>query len=360
MNAVAIEWPLGPGRVVYVGAFLLAALLTGIALTPAIAVDSGDGLSIGVGVNIMYLEGKLTKFNDTTGLIAQNIAEENDVELDQLTPSQIKYANTLAEKNATPYSDVEGDTIEYPLRIGALYELSEQTQFGLTAETGTGSSLEGDITVSNFPAPTQQNPANTTTLKEEAEVPLDIPPSVTFGARHQLNDEVTLLFGATWARWSDFEELDVYSDEGGTGQVSRALERNPITHITEKWQDTWQYNLGATWQANPEWKLKAGYAWDESPVDNYTTARIPSQDRHWLTLGTQFAPANSDWTVDAAVGTLIFDGDAKFTEQQYSHDKPTTAQGKAKYSSIFNYLSSYFSHIFHPLFFIFYFYFRRM
>lgn len=295
--------------------------LTGIALTPAIAVDSGDGLSIGVGVNIMYLDGKLTKFNDTTGLIAR----ENP----NLTPEQV---TARAAQTPDPYSDVEGDTIEYTLRIGGLYELSDRTQFGLTVETGTRSSLEGDITVSNFPQPTQQNPANTTTLKEDAEVPLNIPPSATFGARHQLNDSVTLMFGATWARWSDFEELDVYSDEGGTGQVSGTLDRNPITHITERWEDTWQYNLGATWQANPEWKLKAGYAWDESPVDDYNTARIPSQDRHWLTLGTQFAPANSDWTVDAAVGTLIFDGDAKFTERDYSHQRPTTPSSAASYS----------------------------
>ncbi len=299
--------------------------LTGIALTPSIAVDSGNGLSLGVGVNIMYLDGKLSKFADTSGALAK---------LEQKGAINAQQSQQLAA--APTYSNVEGDTIEYTLRIGALYELSERTQFGLTVETGTGSSLEGDITISDFPT---QN--GLTTLKEEAEVPLDIPPSVTFGARHQLNDDVTLLFGATWARWSDFEELDIYSGEGGTGEVSSALRAqgqvgNPITHITEKWQDTWQYNLGASWQADPQWKLRAGYAWDESPVDSYTTARIPSQDRHWLTLGAQFAPANTDWTVDAAVGTLIFDGDAKVNEREYTHAQPTTPQGNASYTGSYD------------------------
>ena len=296
--------------------------LTGIALTPSIAVDSGDGLSLGVGVNIMYLEGKLSRFND----ISQQLAADP-----RLTDEEA----SVKAAQAAPYSNVEGDAIEYTLRIGALYELSEQTQFGLTVESGTEASLDGDITVSDFPAPT---PASTTTLKEDAEVPLDIPPSVTFGAKHQLNDDVTLLFGATWARWSDFEELDVYSREGGQGPVSDAPANkgNPITHVTEKWQDTWQYNLGATWQADPQWKLKAGYAWDESPVDSYKTARIPSQDRHWLTLGAQFAPANTDWTVDAAVGTLIFDGDAKVNEREYTHSQPTTSQGNARYTGSYD------------------------
>ncbi|KAA8985533.1 aromatic hydrocarbon degradation protein [Halomonas sp. 22501_18_FS] len=286
--------------------------LTGIALTPSIAVDSGNGLSLGFGVNVMYLDGKLSKFTDTSGATLQDSSNGFN------TPA----AATRAASATPTYSNVEGDSIEYTLRIGAMYELSDKTQFGLTVESGTEASLDGDITISDFP--TQAGPV---TLKEDAEVPLDIPPSVTFGARHQLNDDVTLLFGATWARWSDFEELDIYSGEGGTGEVSSALRAqgqvgNPITHITEKWQDTWQYNLGASWQADPQWKLRAGYAWDESPVDSYTTARIPSQDRHWLTLGAQFAPANTDWTVDAAVGTLIFDGDAKVDEQNYTHATP--------------------------------------
>ena len=305
--------------------------LTGIALTPSIAVDSGNGLSLGIGVNIMYLEGKLSRYNDITG----TLAEQRDLDPKTVSGPTAQVLTDTAAGLPEPYSSVEGDSIEYTLRLGALYELSEQTQFGLTVESGTEASLDGDITVSDF---TNPDTGQVETLKEDAEVPLDIPPSVTFGAKHQLNDDVTLLFGATWARWSDFEELDVYSREGGQGPVSGAPANkgNPFTHVTEKWQDTWQYNLGATWQADPQWKLKAGYAWDESPVDSYKTARIPSQDRHWLTLGAQFAPANTDWKVDAAVGTLIFDGDAKVNEQEYAHGQPTTPQNQASYTGSYD------------------------
>ncbi|MFO7787812.1 MAG: aromatic hydrocarbon degradation protein, partial [Halospina sp.] len=56
----------------------------------------------------------------------------------------------------------------------------------------------------------------------------------------------------------------------------------------------------------------------------------------WLTLGAQFAPANTDWKVDAAVGTLIFDGDAKFTERDYSHQQPTTPSSGASYSGSYD------------------------
>ena len=183
--------------------------------------------------------------------------------------------------------------------------------------------------------PSAQSPIGLapTTLEEDARVPLAIPESITVGVRHQLTDSVTLLGGATYARWSRFQELDVFSKEGDGGQVSSALGRtgddNPITHVTEKWKNNWQFNVGTIWQATPAWAFKAGYAWDESPVGEFITARIPSSDRHWLTLGTQWKDASSGWTVDASVGTLLFTDDPKIDEFNYLHTAPTQKDPKA-------------------------------
>lgn len=279
--------------------------LTAIAFTPSISVSNGQGLSMGAGINLIYAEGRLSKFQDLSAAVVSSSG-----------PAALAGLQD-------PYADIEGDDVGVTFRVGFLYELSEKTQFGLTAQTGTELNLEGDAEISDFPVPGQ--PGQTTTLTEQVRVPLAIPESITFGARHQLTDSVTLLAGATYARWSRFEELDIFSREGQTGEVSLATQRQPgqpITHITEKWKNTWQFNLGGIWQASPEWAFKAGYAWDESPVDNYLTARIPSSDRHWLTLGTQWKDAQSGWTVDAAVGTLLFTDDPEFRERNYQHDNP--------------------------------------
>jgi len=276
--------------------------LTAIAFTPSIAINNGKGLSMGLGLNVLYAEGRLSRYQDLS-------------------------ASPLAVTGAEPYADVEGDDIGVTFRVGFLYELSERTQFGLTAQTGTELNLKGDMEVTGLPgAPFTP----VTTATERVEVPLAIPESVGFGARHQLTDKVTLLAGATYARWSRFEELDIVSREGATGQVSGILGAlnggqapDPINHVTEEWKNTWQVNVGGIWQATPAWAFKAGYAFDESPVDQYVTARIPSTDRHWLTLGAQWKDVASGWTIDAAVGTLIFDGTAKVDDREYSHDDPT-------------------------------------
>ncbi|MBR9870003.1 MAG: aromatic hydrocarbon degradation protein [Gammaproteobacteria bacterium] len=315
--------------------------LKAIAFTPSLSVNNGKGLSMGVGLNIMYAEGRLTKFQDVSAVAfrqgAQAGAQQAVTQLltanPNATPQQIAAAQqagaqagsqqALNNLPADPYADIEGDDIGVTFRVGFLYELDERTQFGLSAQTGTELKLKGDAEISNFPVP--GNPGATTTLTEKVEVPLAIPEAITFGVRHHLTDEVTLLAGATYARWGRFEELDINSREGDSGQISQVTGRTgdePVTHITEKWKNTWQVNVGGIWQATPEWAFKAGYAWDESPVDQYLTARIPSSDRHWLTLGTQWKDAQSGWAVDVAVGTLLFKDDPKFTERNYQHSNP--------------------------------------
>jgi len=288
--------------------------LTAIAFTPSLSVNNGQGLSMGLGLNIMYAEGRLSRYQDLS-----RVAGMGALALDE------------------PYADVEGDDIGVTFRVGFLYELSDRTQFGLSAQTGTELNLKGDMEVSGLPSQLGL-PAS---AEEKVEVPLAIPESISFGARHHLTDEVTLLAGATYARWSRFEELDVVSREGSSGDVSQILGRlspmgipDPINHVTEKWENTWQFNVGGIWQATPAWAFKAGYAFDESPVnDKFVTARIPSQDRHWLTLGTQWKDVSNGWTVDVAVGTLIFDGNAKVDDRVYLHSDPSTPVGNDRYQA---------------------------
>src|SRR5690554_1141555 len=302
--------------------------LTAIAFTPSIAVNNGRGLSMGLGLNIISAEGRLSRSQDLSRAFY-------GAALQQRAPEEIAYQSALGAPE--PYADVEGDDIGVTFRVGFLYELSEKTQFGLTAQTGTELNLKGDMEVTGLPG-APYTPVTSAT--EKVEVPLAIPESITFGTRHKLTDDITLLAGATYARWSRFEELDIVSREGNTGAVSNILGAlgggvpDPINHVTEEWKNTWQFNVGGIWQATPAWAFKAGYAFDESPVnDNFVTARIPSQDRHWLTLGTQWKDVDSGWTIDAAVGTLIFDGNAKVDDRVYLHSDPSSPVGDDRFQA---------------------------
>lgn len=310
--------------------------LTAIAFTPSVSVSNGNGLSMGAGINLIYAEGRLSRYQDVTGLVYRSALQQALANgASQQVAQQTAASQAAAAASVEPYADIEGDDIGATFRVGFLYEISDMTQIGLSAQTGTELDLKGDATISNFPVPGV--PGQTTTLTEPVRVPLAIPESATLGLRHRFNDEFTVLAGATYAKWSRFEELDIISRRESPGEVSSVSGYPYINHVTERWHNTWQFNLGGIWQATPEWALKAGYAWDESPVNKkYVTARIPSQDRHWLTLGAQWKDVTSGWTVDAAVGTLLFSGDAKVSDREYTHDNPTQPATPARYQASYD------------------------
>jgi len=293
--------------------------LTALAFSPSISVNNGQGLSMGASINILYVEGKLTKFQDNSGRSFR-------------APNGALPGTTLPPQG---YADIEGDDVGVTFQVGFLYELNDRTQFGLTAQTGTELDLDGDATFTDLVVIPQQGsaagfavPINST---EPAKVPLSIPESISVGLKHKATDDFTVLAGATYTRWSRFEALNIYGTDSSKPVTSgnSGGPNGQLTHIPEYWQNTWQFNLGGVWQATPAWAFKAGYAWDESPVDDFITARIPSSDRHWLTLGTQWKDVQSGWTVDAAVGTLLFTDDPKLNEFSYVLDAGGNTQKNA-------------------------------
>ena len=158
--------------------------LTAISFTPAISVNNGQGLSMGLGLNVMYVEGKLTKFMDNSGTIAG--AQAGGVPVAPGTPAQ-------------GYADIEGDDVGVTFQVGFLYELNDQTQFGLKAQTGTELELKGDAKFTNVAA---AGPGGVGAIDstEPARVPLTIPESITAGIRHSLTEDVLILAGATYSR----------------------------------------------------------------------------------------------------------------------------------------------------------------
>jgi len=97
------------------------------------------------------------------------------------------------------------------------------------------------------------------------------------------------------------------------------LGENYVGHIVEKWHDTWSYSVGAEYSLNQDWTLRTGYAFDASPVkDEHRTARVPDNDRQWLTAGATYN-LNDSWSFDAAVAYLFIDK-SKIDEYNYDLD----------------------------------------
>ena len=124
-----------------------------------------------------------------------------------------------------------------------------------------------------------------------------IPDTVSISAYHAFNERWAILVDATWTKWSHLNELRYRLGSGAADSVT-----------TLDWDDSWRVSLGGTFKATDALELRAGVAFDESPIPNEIrrTPRIPGADRTWVTFGAgyQFTPMIK---ADFAYGHLFVD-----------------------------------------------------
>ena len=89
--------------------------------------------------------------------------------------------------------------------------------------------------------------------------------------------------------WNSFDSLDIYGRDVPF-----------VSKTRENWRDTNFYAIGASYQMDNQWKLRLGFAYDESAVKEADrTPRIPDSDRYWYSIGLSYAYSEK-LTFDAA------------------------------------------------------------
>jgi long-chain fatty acid transport protein len=83
--------------------------------------------------------------------------------------------------------------------------------------------------------------------------------------------------------------------------------------VDESWNNVWRYSLGLNYHIS-NWTLRAGTAYDQSPIPNarHRTARIPGEDRTWVSVGAGYR-FNQRLAVDVGYSHLFID-DPKIDE----------------------------------------------
>ena len=181
-------------------------------------------------------------------------------------------------------SKMSGDDTDVGYILGALYEYSPSTRFGVSYRSEVKHKLKGKIQFDRY-IPTGN--VATTMRDQDISARLTTPALLTFGAYHDINDKWSVMAEIQKTYWSSFEELDIHGAQG-------------LRNITEEnWKDVWFYSIGASYKVNDQWKLKAGLAFDQTPVNIYTrTPRIPDTDRIWYSGGVEYK-YDDNWTFNA-------------------------------------------------------------
>jgi len=260
----------------------LTSSLKTINVAPAVSWRPLPNLSVGAALQIQYADAKLSNAVDFGSIGFLN---------PQLRA--LGFRPGAADGRGT----VRGDDTAVGWLVGAQWEPLAGTRLGLAFRSAVFHDLSGDVRFEGVPAPLA--PAFRGT---GGRAKLTTPESLTFGVTHRLDARWTLLGGAEWTNWSRFRELVVRFDDGRAPSVTE-----------QRWRDTWFLSAGAEYQATPDLALRAGVAWDKTPVrDETRTPRIPDSDRYWLSVGASWRalPATLPGLTLTAAYTHVFVDDA--------------------------------------------------
>ena len=230
-------------------------------INPSVAYKINEQWSLGVGISIQHAEAELSQALDYgTALVGAG------------------WPDPTVSQNLDGKATIDGDDWGVGANVGLIFEPRKGTRFGAHFRSKIEHTLEGDA---KFDNPTLPLPVGRTNTTAKAEA--NLPETVAISAYHAINDRWALLADLTWTKWSRLKELRIEFGDGSEDSVT-----------TLDWEDTWRYSLGTIFKASDPLELRAGVAFDESPIpsDERRTPRIPGADRIWLTLGAgyQFSP----------------------------------------------------------------------
>jgi len=239
-------------------------------LSPTLAFDVVDGLSVAAGLQAQHADAELSNAIDF-GSIGSS--------LPPLAPFS---QPTLQDGKAR----VEGDDWSFGWTCGVLYQPWDGTRVGVGYRSQIHQNLDGDARFRLDQAGIGKAVSNATGAftNTSAKADLDTPETVTFGVYQELDTQWSVVADAAWTGWSRVEELRVRF--GNPAQ--------PDTVSDADWKDTWFVAAGVTYRPSTPWAIRFGVAYDESPVPNRTrTPRVPDNDRYWISLGASYQPSDS-------------------------------------------------------------------
>jgi long-chain fatty acid transport protein len=134
-----------------------------------------------------------------------------------------------------------------------------------------------------------------------ARASLPLPARLNIGWNEAVTENLNLMADATLTLWHTFRTTVVTPDNPATGVA---------TVIEQRYEDAWRFALGTDYRVNERWALRAGAAYDETPIPAaFVQPALPDRDRIYLSLGASYASKNN-WKFDLAYAYVHYVGKA--------------------------------------------------
>ncbi len=227
-----------------------ARLLT-LDVSPAIAVDLSDTLSVGVGMDLVY-----SRF-----------------ELGQRYPFGLLTGSPLTPEGTLDY---DADGFGFGGFAGLNWEFAPDHRLALTGHLPIKISYEGDFEARNLPAGLK---AAGFSDRSDFESEIEFPGSLGIGYAWNATDRLTLS--------TDFQ----YFFNSSHSSIPLMIGNNqPLlggaTELALNWEDSYDVGFGVEYALSEIWTLRAGYLFSSNPYPTETFhPAVPSNERHIASVG---------------------------------------------------------------------------
>jgi len=227
--------------------------ITSLNFAPLVGIKVNDWLSVAAGPMVEYFKAKL---NSAAPIIAAVPA--------------------TAALPGAPTAVLKGDDWAVGYTLGATITPVQGTVFGVGFRSSVHHELEGAL--------------RTPAINVPIRVKLNTPEQLTFGVTQAITSDFKLSAGFEWMNWSRLGSPAVISST--TGALVRPFPLN--------YKDGYLFSLGGEYQMNPQWALRAGIAYEISPIDlSNRSTRLPDTDRVITSVGASYV-FNEKVTLNAA------------------------------------------------------------
>ena len=261
---------------------------------PTLAWKATDRLSVALGISVRYFDIELAQKIDAAGL--NGLRNYND-------PSYSPYD---IDQN------LHGDDIKPAFDLGLAWKITDNLDFGAAYHSRIHFKVKGDAKWRKPAAVNAMAPMffENTTFSSRNYNPDKFMTGLAWGA----TDRLTLSAGLTYTTWHLYDDLLIKLDNDMVpGRRELASEK--------QWNDTWRLSGGASYALTEEWTARAGYTWDQSPINGkYADYLVPGDNRSifgiglgwsrgdWEVEGSLFYEYVEDYRVHAAPARGVYDG----------------------------------------------------
>ncbi len=247
-------------------------------INPSLAWKASDRVSVGLGLNVQHMKAEFTNQVNYAGALL------NAAVLGGVVPGSPAFtAIATAANRLESRARVTGSDTGYGWNAGLMFDLDDRSRIGIGYRSSVKYRLDG---MARFANPAVAAPlaglaaaVNGLALYDgRITSDVEIPAVLNLSYFTRLDDRWDLMVDAQWTQWSTVRNLTFLRADGSV------LQDTP-----ENFKNSWKLAFGANYRYNPQWTLRGGIAFDQSPVQRaFLTPRLPDGDRTWLTLGARY------------------------------------------------------------------------